>query len=368
MPARRLAHAPALAACGLVLVLSACSDAGVPVPGAAAPARVSVEGDVLAFLSEIDGERVAGATVSVLERPELTMVTGADAHFRFDGLEEGSELTLVVEHPDFKSTQTATVTLGASGAYPFAIQVVPNGIFTALATLVPEPVDEDQFCVIATTVARLGGSLYVHLRQGVPGVAVALEPAVPAGSGPIYFDEDVLPSLVQPATSIDGGVLYYRVPPGDYTMRADKPGNVFNTVRFQCRAGMIVNAGPPLGLLANIPAPDYAAGRDLAADERTAATDALCQATSSCVNEEAGEERYPAATVASCRAMFRNMWASLDEACAASSGVVAAALGAYQCRASSCVETLGADDVCVPEDAAFRAAEAGYGACVAGDS
>jgi hypothetical protein len=358
----------ALAAGGLSLV-AACSDADVPSPAPGAPrALVSVQGDVLAFLSEVDGQRVAGATVSVLERPELTMVTGADAHFRFDGMEAGSELTLVVEHPDFEPTQTATITVGPGGADPFAIQVVPTTLFTALSTLVPEPVDKDRFCVLATTVARLGGSLYAHLRQGVPGVAVTLEPPVPAASGPIYFDEAVLPSLEQPATSIDGGVLYYRVPPGDYTMRADKAGTVFNEVRFQCRVGMIVNAGPPLGLLANIPQPDYAAGRELAADERTAASDALCQATASCVNEAAGEERYPAATLASCRSMFRNMWASLDAACAASSGVVAAALATYQCRAASCVETLGGDEVCSAEDAAFRQAESAYGACLAAGS
>ena len=130
---------------------------------------------------------------------------------------------------------------------------------------------------------------------------------------------------------------------------------------------MIVHAEAAARAARHILAPDYA-GRDLAADERTAASDALCQATSSCVNEDKREERYPAATVASCRAMFRNMWASVDEACGAASGVVAAALGAYQCRASSCVETLGADDVCVAEDAAFREAEAAYGVCISGGS
>ena len=42
------------------------------------PAQVSVEGDVLAFLTEVPGPRIDGATVSVVERPEISVVTGPD--------------------------------------------------------------------------------------------------------------------------------------------------------------------------------------------------------------------------------------------------------------------------------------------------
>jgi hypothetical protein len=188
------------------------------------PAIVAVEGDVLAFLTEVEGPRIAGATVSILEHPEMRVTTGADAHFRFEGLLEGTDVTLLVEHPDIKTTQTATVTLGPQGIPAFSIQVVPVTIFNALSALVPMPVEEDKYCVIASTVARMGGSLYVRLRQGAPDVQVSLEPAVPAESGPIYFDEDVLPAIGQGATSIDGGVLFYRVPPGDYVMSASRAG------------------------------------------------------------------------------------------------------------------------------------------------
>jgi hypothetical protein len=250
----------------------------------AEPAVIAVEGDVLAFMSEVGGERIAGATVSILEHPEMKVVTGADAHFRFEGLLEGTDVTLLVEHPDFKTTQTATVTLGPNGINPFAVQVVPKAIFGALSTLVPLPVEEDKYCVIATTVARMGGSLYVHLRQGAPDVQVSLQPSVPAESGPIYFDEDVLPAVGQPATSKDGGVLFYRVPPGDYVMSAARAETVFNQVRFQCRAGIVVNAGPPMGLLANVASPAYGSGQIRPADSYSAATDSLCEATAACVN------------------------------------------------------------------------------------
>lgn len=391
----RLPSLPWLAALALLptsLVTSSCDDRGVEAlacgdgrvdepeqcddgaengsPGrcerdCTTPRFASVEGDVLAFMTEVRGERVEGATVSVLERPELSVVTGADAHFRFDGLQVGRDVTLVVEHPDFKSTQTATLTLGPNGIDPFSVQLVPKGIFTALSTLVPLPLDEAEHCVIATTAARLGGSLYVYLRQGAPGTRVWLEPEAPAESGPIYFDESVLPNAEQPATSTDGGVLFYRVPPGDYMMRASRDRTEFNEVRFACRAGWIVNAGPPLGLLANVTSPDHGLGALRAPDAYSAASDALCEATQACVNEEAGAVHYPDATLASCKAMFANTWAWLDEACAESSGVADAAKQLYDCRAAGpCDVTLGGDDVCVAEESAFAEAELAYGDCL----
>lgn len=328
------------------------------------PAIVAVEGDVLAFLDEVSGKRITGATVSILEHPEMKVVTGDDAHFRFEGLVEGTDVTLLVEHPDFKTTQTATHTLGPNGIRPFSIQVVSNTIFNALSALVPLPVEEDKHCVIATTVARMGGSLYVHLRQGAADVQVALAPPVSAESGPIYFDEAVLPAIGQPATSKDGGVLFYRVPPGDYVMSASRTDTVFNQVRFQCRAGIVVNAGPPLGLLANVEDPNYGAGQARLPDAFIASTDALCDATATCVNADAGAIHYPDVMVASCKAMFADTWAFIDTGCDPGAPMREAARALYTCRAQSCDLTLGGDEVCVAEEAAFTAAQTPYGACL----
>lgn len=331
------------------------------------PKRVPVEGDVLEFLKEVPGPRVVGAKVSVLEHPERSFVTGEDAHFALEA-NEGEDFTLLVEHEGFKTTQTATMRPGPNGIAPFSVQVVSNNLYILLSAVVPLRPELDKYCAVATTTARMGGSLYVRLRQGMPGVRVALDPPVPAESGPIYFNEDVLPDPAQQGSSIDGGVLFYRVPPGDYRMTASKDGNVFNSVRIQCRAGMIVNAGPPLGVLANVPQPDYGLGKTRADDAYSAASDAMCETTRRCVNERAKVENYPEATLASCKAMFRNTWAFVDDACDASTQVRDAARAVYACRATSCAIALGDDDVCVAEEAAFRTAEASYGACLAGAS
>jgi hypothetical protein len=359
---------PTLFAASLACLLSACegstSDCAPGTKCAPRPPLVSIEGDVLAFLTEVPGPRIAGAKVTILEHPEMSVVTGADAHFRFDGLEQGTDVTLVVEHPNLKPTQSSTITLGPNGVNPFTVQVVPVPLFKALAAIVPLPPEEDKYCAIASTVARFGGSLFVQLRQGIPGASVTLTPAVLPESGPLYFDEDVLPDATQTSTSIDGGVLFYRVPPGDYVLRATRPGAAFAEVKLTCRAGFVVNAGPPFGPLANTLHPDYAAGKDRPADADSMISDALCDATAACVNAK-NADHYPPATVASCKAQFRNVWASVDAACDATAKLRDAARAVYTCRAKSCDLTLGDDAVCATEEAAFRAAEETYGACYA---
>ena len=127
---------------------------------------------------------------------------------------------------------------------------------------------------------------------------------------------------------------------------------------------MIVNAGPPLGILASVPCRTTGSGRraPTACTPRRATRSAshrpLC-------NEQAAAENYPEATLASCKAMFRNVWASVDDGCDASPRPREAARAVYDCRAATCETALGDDDVCVAEEEAFRDAEVAYGACLA---
>lgn len=328
-------------------------------------ATASVEGDVLSFLTEVQGARIASAKVSVLERPELSVVTGNDAHFRLDGLVVGEKVTLVVEHPGYKTTQTSTVVVPPAGIHPFPVQVVSNELFDALAGIVPQPPELDKYCAIASTVGRFGTSLYVYARQGVPGASVALSPAVPAENGPLYFNEAVIPDAKQTSTSIDGGVIFYRLPPGEYTMSATRESTVFGTVSFACRAGVVVNAGPPFGPLANVPNTPHDGANERPADAFSAASDLLCAVTQQCVNERAMATNYPDVTVASCKATYRSVWASVDTGCDASTGLREAARAFYACRSTGCATSLGDDTVCVGEEEAFRLAESTYGACLA---
>lgn len=65
---------------------------------------------------------------------------------------------------------------------------------------------------------------------------------------PIYFNDEVLPDAAQKTTSIDGGVLWPNVPPGEYTLSASLAGTSFATVHARCEDGWVVNANPVWGL------------------------------------------------------------------------------------------------------------------------
>jgi len=240
---------PSLRSCGPILVaalaLSACGDSG---GGQVA----SVSGDAIPFNG--GNRRVEGALVWILEQPDRRVVTGADGHFAFDGIEVGSEVTLVLEHPDYHLIQTGTHVVPAEGLERITFQAVTHDVYAALAALLDIVPDESGACQMPTTVTRVGKSLYDPGAHGEEGATVTIEPPLPAEHGPIYFNSQVLPDRSRTETSDDGGVLYVQVPPGEYVLTASKPGVAFRQVKIKCRPGVLVNASPPWGLQALPPA------------------------------------------------------------------------------------------------------------------
>jgi hypothetical protein len=327
------------------------------------PAHVSIKGDVFAFMNEVNGPRVAGATVSILERPDKSTTTGADGHFEIDGLDEGSEATVVLSDPNFYPTQSATYVLGPKGIDPFALQVLSNGLFNVLSQLFPD-LNQNANCAVATTITRLGGTVHVRVRQGEAGATLAISPASSGVKGPVYFNDKVLPDTTLTSSSIDGGAFYYNVSPGTYALTAAKPGFTFTTAKVTCRAGWLVNAGPPIGVQSDVKTTDWGPVT-AAADAMTASTDALCQATGDCVNAMNGAGAYPPATVASCKATFQRALALVDASCDASTHVTGVWKAFFDCRAGSCALTLGDDTACATEESAFAAAMQQYAPCYA---
>lgn len=242
----------ALAGC-----LTACGDdnerggtppAPTPTP---TPLLVSLSGDAIPFVGGPDG-RIAGAEVWILEQPERRVTTGADGHFEFDGLDAGSEVTLVMDHPEYYPIQTGTITLGPDGAERVTFQAVTYDIYDAFAEFLAIEPDPAR-CQMVTTVTRVGKSIYDAGAHGEAGAVVTLDPPLPAEQGPIYFNASVLPDPSLTETSEDGGVLFLQAPPGEYVWTASKPGVEFSQVKMKCRAGLLVNASPPWGLQAEAP-------------------------------------------------------------------------------------------------------------------
>jgi len=213
------------------------------------PALVSVSGDAIPFNVSPDA-RLAGARVSVLEYPDKRMTTGEDGHFQFDGLEEGTEVTLTLEHLKNHLIQTGTITLGPNGAERVTFQAVTYGAYVLLAAYLGISPDEENLCQMVTTVTRVGKSLYDKGAHGEAGAVVTIDPPLPPEHGPIYFNSDVLPDRSLTESSDDGGVLFVQVPPGEYTWTATKQGVKFTQVKMKCRSGWLINASPPWGLQA----------------------------------------------------------------------------------------------------------------------
>lgn len=211
------------------------------------PVFATVEGDAKPFAGGPTG-LIEGATITVLEHPEMQMVTGADGHFAFD-LEVGTEATFVMEHPDYPLIQTGTHIVPEEGMTRVTFQAPTYPIYAALAGIV-EITPDDTKCQMVTTVTRVGKSIYDEGAHGEAEVTVEVTPSPPAESGPIYFNSSVIPQRDLVETSDDGGVLFTNVPPGEYHWEGHKDGVEFRPVHMKCRAGVLVNASPPWGLQA----------------------------------------------------------------------------------------------------------------------
>jgi hypothetical protein len=230
-----------VAAC-LPLVLASCGDDDESV-------LVQVSGNAFAFAPPgFPGSgRIEGATVSVLEMPEVITTTGDDGFFLFGDLPAGADVTFVLEAAGFPVAHTKTFQLPDNDVERVTFQVPTDALFEGLGALAGVELDPDK-CQIASTVTVIGKSLYDPGPHGEAGAIVTIEPAVDPDQGPIYFNEDVLPDPSLTESSGDGGVAFVNVDPGEYVVAATKAGVQIMPVHLKCRAGILANASPPYGL------------------------------------------------------------------------------------------------------------------------
>ncbi|MDF1562849.1 MAG: hypothetical protein P1V51_07385 [Deltaproteobacteria bacterium] len=229
----------------LVLVLSAsCGEPGVP---------VNVSGTAFGFGG---GGRIEGATVGVVEFPDLSTLTDEQGEWGFAGqLRSGDEVTFTLEGEGRPPIQTATFVLGEEGLEQVSFQSPDDFMYELLSDMVSLEPDPER-CQIASTVTRQGYTLFAWSGEthGEPEATVSIEPALPFTSGPIYFDLAsagvIWPDPDLTRTTDDGGVLFLDVPEGEYRLEAHKAGATFREVKIKCRAGWVANAAPPWGLQA----------------------------------------------------------------------------------------------------------------------
>lgn len=245
----------------LLVALLACSSADLD--SQAAPPwgaltvpdgpDVPVSGFVVAFTQ--DGGRIDGATVHVVEHPDIRVTTDDDGRFDLGELPRGELLTFELSHPDYVPIRTGTFLMGhpddGGDALTDLSFQVPSPEIYELMEQAAELSSLNTRCQIATTVTRRGKDLHGSGTHGEPGATATLTPAE-SETGPIYFDL-VQAGLIWPApelteTSHDGGVLWGNVPPGDYLMQGFKDGAEIRPVKIRCAAGYLMNASPSWGL------------------------------------------------------------------------------------------------------------------------
>lgn len=232
----------------------ATTERATTAPATTEPAVGHLRGTAYTFNTP---DPIAGATVSVHELPDVSAITAADGSYELE-VPLGATVTPFIEAAGHHSItlQTFVVDDKHDGSELDGVnfQTPEDTIYEGLRALVSGFTGRDPFeggCVIVTTVgdARMVGMSFDEFidfhPHGVEGATVSIEPA---DATPIYFNADVLPDAAQQTTSIDGGVLWPNVPPGEYTLRAAKEGMSFVEVHVRCDDGWVVNANPVWGL------------------------------------------------------------------------------------------------------------------------
>ena len=196
---------------------------------------------------------VAGAEVYVYEAPHLRVtLEAADDHvFTIEGIPDGVEVTIALEHEDYYPNLTATLPVDGGNLEGLTFQALTHDLVALGNTVlgVDDPYDPD-LCGMATTVTAISDNQHTIWAVGEPGVTVTLDPSVAPEVGPFYFNESVLPERRLTETTRDGGVMVIGAEHGIYLWTGHKEGLTFRQLKLRCVGGFATNASPPWGLQA----------------------------------------------------------------------------------------------------------------------
>jgi hypothetical protein len=199
------------------------------------------------------GVLLAGATIRVAEHPRLRTTTGRDGSYDLV-VPDRATVTPYITAAGYHSIFLQTFRTDGEDLHRVNFQTPTETVYRALAALLGVPLGpggEVRECAIVSTFSTRNVrdlSFRGFTGYGAHGVAGATAFATPALAAPIYFNRQVVPDPAQRRSSVDGGVIWPRVPTGVYTIRARHRSTRFASFVATCAPGRVVNANPPWGL------------------------------------------------------------------------------------------------------------------------
>lgn len=239
----------AAAPLALIATLTLAAVAAAPAGAAKPLGSVHMRGTVYTFDNQVP---IAGATVKVAELPGVSATSGADGTYDLV-VPDGTAVTPYAEAAGHRALHTQTFVTEGRDMERVNHQIPTTGAFQFLAGILAVPMDANDNpveCAVVSTFSTVNVrdvSFAEFVAYGAHGVAGATGSATPALGKPTYFNDSVIPDASKTESSIDGGVVWTRIPAGVYRFSAQHPTTRFANFRATCVPGRVVNANPPQG-------------------------------------------------------------------------------------------------------------------------
>lgn len=171
----------------------------------------------------------------------------------------GAELpiSLMYEKSEWPTTKSNVILIGDGDEADIAIQFIDKDYYynemkpkveSMLKLVAPKSGGKMKNAMVATVGKKWASMHDDRLPHGDPGATVT---KIPDAIGPIYFNEKVQPDPLYGKTSVDGGVAWLNVPPGEHVVTASREGVEYAEVKFIVEEANIANgvelyiASPP---------------------------------------------------------------------------------------------------------------------------
>jgi hypothetical protein len=145
------------------------------------------------------------------------------------------EFSFVYEKDGWITTKTNIIIVGDEDITDLAIQYIDPDYYQQMMKPYVQAIwlgGTPLYNAMVVTVGKSWSSMHDgRLPHGDPGATASASP--PLGTGPIYFNRQVVPDPILSETSVDGGVAWLNMPAGHtYEVTAAKEGVSYKTARF----------------------------------------------------------------------------------------------------------------------------------------